>query len=1684
MEKTQNSKVTKLTVVVAICIVAMIGMILGIIFSTKLSLFRTESDVYTLKGDYKLTQEDIDAIGLGGNGLGLTRACCINLNGHTLDLNGYDFSVISSESGKAITFMNGTVKGSGSLTVRGTGCDVAFDNVKLSCDYTVDTVNSKLSLIKTDADTAKFTAKGGTLVLNGSNITGALDLKSNLEAYGSSLESVTATDVVATVKGEVGCVLSAGIKAEIKIYAAVNDVEAEQGSKVTVAKEQGGNEYKGGNIAVLNAKGGKVIVENCSNVDELNVAANSVVDMSGTAKTLNISADSNVTVNKCAIIDKVDVNSDVTLSYAGTAAEFNLNKKNSVDFKATAYIKQLLIPEAAGESVINFNGQAGYISIGANVKFEAMRDSNIALIKAFSDAYFTSDNFKTSSYSIVGEKSSDADESKINEAKSSFVMPIFYINSDCKGDGFIKLSAGGNKTDDNPVVKYLAQIGHEYEYSVVKRSTDKEYGIGRYTCKDCGEFYDKQLPLRKIVLDTPTLFDLFGLNVKDGTYSFGLNDELFVLNDSQFVREAKSAAEEETYTIVIVEKAFINATVVNSRSDFNVKVYGNAELKFAAYSEVTKDQFSKITAIVSAAKAAPEESVIEKLMADEDVPEEDMDMDIKAYMEGSEIYFTFGESKYVLGLYDLLNEYLMMGTDMLGNLISEYTDETIYFEAITVDDLVNSINGLIKSGVLLERYEPALKLLFNVIGNGTIFSSILPDLDIATEKDGVYSVNTDDLFNALTLFGEQSLAEYIDSVFGRGTVSAVLDLVKNVYDLTVGEIYDYTVMLASNLEKDEVDVLEDLDTIISILVDNVNDIVSETDRENILGVLDKFFREDNYIAIETPEGTKVDENEVYYTFDASEKEYVIAEIEEFEANVQYYIDKYTYSFANCVNNYENLTIYQIMYGENDGSQDYIDDKKAAENEIESLVASIEGILYEYLVDEAFGMVAIPLTPYYDIISEMIFGEITWTVNAENKLAQFGFTVDKKPTASSDSEGPAEDLNMFTLTYDVENNKITKISADIEVGPVYILGSDTEDKCYLDIAYSGMFEFEIDINKNLSSEAKLDFSLDNFPTVIDILQYILDKCSALYAELDLPVFNDMSLCLVKGGFEQVDTTAATFDAEEVYFTRNDTDHIYEISEDDEFVAETDYFVIDTAKNMYSILYSMDEYYNEVFINLPKEEKDKMDITVGFGDFDLFIPVEDAYIVEEGKNIGQQIYICWNDDIASKYATVIDAAIIYNNPVISVSGAFTEYDQCGSISGKTIEEFINDNKEKASHSEGIELTVDTDKIEGSFKIIDYGDKPFVTLDASKHEIIFKEYKSSGDVRRLADVKYDADNKEFTVSYEEGTSKYFGGVSITEKDDATVYDITIDADTYNLLRDYIEMVLPLPLPITGENKTVDFQVTAFHENNADAKKFRGIGAKAFFIEENVAGFTVKYTEKDGFLFEVGRFEAKEGYVPVAGENVFNKYEINPIASVEFSEGHAKLYVNYAPVKVTAMYNKGGFTGIDVEVLANSVRFMVDTENDLCDIYIDLPFMPAVGLTVDEKDGVKTLTTSLSGTEYAYTMTKTAENTFSLVNGSEKYVLTFKASYNEKGKMTGLSIKATTDDENKTLLYEGTIDFVKAENRCELSVAFKAIDTQIEGTLYFAYSDKEEDSVVLVGESDLFKDRDDLTVFNYFFN
>ncbi|MCQ2409676.1 MAG: hypothetical protein MJ068_03945 [Clostridia bacterium] len=1684
MKKVQNPQITKFSVIVAVCIVAMIGLILGIIFSTKLSVFRTESDEYILKNDYKLTQEDIDAIGLGNNSLGLTHACCINLNGHSLDLNGYDFSVIAGESGM-ITFKNGTIKGGGTLTVKGNGCDVNFDNVKLSCDYSINTVNSGLFLTKTDADTSRFTAEGGRLVLNGSSISGALNLKSDLEAYGSSLESVSATDVTASVKGEVGCVFSAGLKAQIKIFAAVNDVEAEQGSKVTIAKEQGGNDYKGGNVDVLNAKGGKVIVENCGNVNSLNVKGNSVIDMSGTANELNIESDSNITVNKCAIIDNVNVNSATTLAYAGTASAFNLNKANKVDVKATAYIKQLLVAEAAAESEIAFNGQAAYIALGSeNVKFDAKRDAKITLIKALSDTYFAGDKFTYSIYSLIGEKAAAEDAQKINEAKSSFIMPIFYINSDCKGDGFIKFSAGGNKADTNPSIEYLAQIGHEYEYSVIMRSTDKEHGIGRYTCKDCGEFYDKQLPLRKIVLDTPTLFDLFGLNVKNGTYSFGLNDELFVLNDSQFVREAKSASEEETYTIVIVEKAFIDATVVNSRSDFNVKVYGNAELKFAAYSEVTKDQFSKITAIVSAAKAAPEESVIEKLMADEDVPEEDMDMDIKAYMEGSEIYFTFGESKYVLGLYDLLNEYLMMGTDMLENYISMFTDETIYLEAITVDDLVNSINGLIKSGVLLERYEPALKLLFNVIGNGTIFSSILPDLDIATEKDGVYSVNTDDLFNALTLFGEQSLAEYIDSVFGRGTVSAVLDLVKNVYDLTVGEIYDYTVMLASNLEKDEVDVLEDLDTIISILVDNVNDIVSETDRENILGVLDKFFREDNYIAIETPEGTKVDENEVYYTFDAAEQEYVITEIEEFEANVQYYIDKYTYSFANCVNNYENLTIYQIMYGENDGSQDYIDDKKAAENEIESLVASIEGILYEYLVDEAFGMVAIPLTPYYDIISEMIFGEITWTVNAENKLAQFGFTVDKKPTASSDSEGPAEDLNMFTLAYDAENNKITKISADIEVGPVYIFGSDTEDKCYLDIAYSGMFEFEIDINKNLSSEAKLDFSLDNFPTVIDILQYILDKCSSLNAELNLPFFNDMSLYLVKGGFEQVDTTTAVFSAEEVYFTRNDTDHIYEISEDDEFVAETDYFVIDTAKNMYSILYSMDEYYNEVFINLPKEEKDKMDITVGFGDFDLFIPVEDAYIVEEGKNIGQQIYICWNDDIAAKYATVIDAAIIYNNPVISVSGAFTEYDECGSVSGKTIEEFINDNKEKASHSEGIELTVDTDKIEGSFKIIDYGDKPFITLDASKHEIIFKEYKSSGDVRRLADVKYDADNKEFTISYEEGTSKYFGGVSITEKDDATVYDITIDADTYNLLRDYIRMILPFPLPTTGDNETADFQVTAFHENIADAKKFCGIAAKAFFNEENVAGFALKNTKKDGFTFEVGRFEAKEGYVPAAGENVFNKYEMDPIASVEFSEGHAKLYVNYAPVKVTAMYNKGGFTGIDVEVLADSVRFMVDTENDLCDIYIDLPFMPAVGLTVDEKDGVKTLTTSLSGTEYAYTMTKTAENTFSLVNGSEKYVLTFKASYNEKGNMTGLSIKATTDDENKTLLYEGTIDFVKAENRCELSVAFKAIDTQIEGTLYFAYSDKEGDSVVLVGESDLFKDRDDLTVFNYFFN
>ncbi|MBP5243019.1 MAG: hypothetical protein J6Z36_04945, partial [Clostridia bacterium] len=95
----------------------------------RLSIFEDSDRNYTLMGNYTLSELDIEATD-GADSIILNYICSFDLNGYTLDLNGYIVTISTSKEG-VISFRNGTIT-NGTLNVSIPNGDIEFNGAILS----------------------------------------------------------------------------------------------------------------------------------------------------------------------------------------------------------------------------------------------------------------------------------------------------------------------------------------------------------------------------------------------------------------------------------------------------------------------------------------------------------------------------------------------------------------------------------------------------------------------------------------------------------------------------------------------------------------------------------------------------------------------------------------------------------------------------------------------------------------------------------------------------------------------------------------------------------------------------------------------------------------------------------------------------------------------------------------------------------------------------------------------------------------------------------------------------------------------------------------------------------------------------------------------------------------------------------------------------------------------------------------------------------------------------------------------------------------------------------------------------------------------------------------------------------------------------------------------------------------
>lgn len=428
-------------------------------------IFENESSSYVLEKDYSLSKE-----------VKLTKVCVLDLNGHSLDLAGYTFSIQSNEDKCQVTLKNGVVK-NGKLAISVPNGDIDFDKVTIN-----DDVNYELE------------AASKTIRFSNANLNGKCTVVSNthVEIAGSTVK-----DIVLTGNGSIyaGGGTSLG-NLEISAKATGATVNVDKNAVVTggIIVNAQANVMVSGEVAKLDVQSAAQVVLN-GKVDEVVVANNT----------------SNVTVGQNGLVSKVQVESAATVVVEGFVASVVVGDKAddaTIDVKNTAQVVNVLI---------NAN----------NTTLNVEDTSSIQTVKQVETVTGTTlpDNLD------VTTVTKDEVEEMVKHTHS--YKTTSKVEATCTTDGKEVYTCS---TCNDIVEITKPSLKHDYQYEILKAPTETAEGIGRYTCSKCNDSYEVKLPYEQdMTLHIENLDELLkmifneGLSIQSNKpflLGFGTNDRL------------------------------------------------------------------------------------------------------------------------------------------------------------------------------------------------------------------------------------------------------------------------------------------------------------------------------------------------------------------------------------------------------------------------------------------------------------------------------------------------------------------------------------------------------------------------------------------------------------------------------------------------------------------------------------------------------------------------------------------------------------------------------------------------------------------------------------------------------------------------------------------------------------------------------------------------------------------------------------------------------------------------------------------------------------------------------------------------------------------------------------------------------------------------------------------------------
>jgi len=890
----------------------------------KVSIFADKSaSTYSLLGDYEITQEDIDVLGQENGELLIDHACVLNLAGKQLDLGGRVLVIRAQSPLDKIIVKDGDIV-NGSIRIEAGQADVELNNVVFDSNVAcaIEAEESEVTIANMAFDPSDINALGGTLKLSNAEITGVLDLTSDLVAD----EKTTITELnIAKLAGipdeeqpvfsisfdntDVG---SISIKADTELNGKVNTkAKVLESAKLKINKKAEITE-----VAVESADAGLEQL-NTATIGNLTISASSQdVVLGGAVDKFDLDGTAKVTVRECSIIGEMAVNAAAEVTFNGTVSNIEIKDAAEVVFGTESYVQDLVIEEDAN---ITLDGKVAVIEVNSSTaQLDVKRDGDIGVIvKTIENENIKINiNAKVNEQIELDDQSSqdeiDAAKERANEYKDKFVMPVEYIEPECQteqteGKGKITYKEGGNIDNGKQTQEEEIEAkDHVYKFRIVKEATTTEEGIGEYYCEDCGDSYQIEIPMRREIVDINNISELIGLFLPDKELNYELpaNSE-YVLSFDQvnelidtitgiLGNEKLLGAIEpfglSGYALDLIDKL---EDLLQQSGEFNVGLIREMGIHLTIkdnklYGKLTVDlaYFAGIQGELEGGKlVAP---ALSKLTNDK-----------ASYHFYLDVAYT-NDTLYIKYDNNDANCFVKKDIIEIQDYINGYIDEA--GSPINLDDLFGLYNTVNRIDAFVSNYQYSISLFLDTLTER--LEKIVEPYDVSAvdvlAEDGrtVYTLNLDKLYDTLNEIGNTTLLDVFNEELGAGVLSSILDIAAELPTMTIDEVVNGIMTIAQEYGVDKNILFDDVNFVIETFIDKIDfDMFGSGMDEKVTEAANKYFGRREGDDISTPKYdirrglNEYGDTEVYELIFGFEPEY------NYEANKELYETEDEYAAA-------------------------------------------------------------------------------------------------------------------------------------------------------------------------------------------------------------------------------------------------------------------------------------------------------------------------------------------------------------------------------------------------------------------------------------------------------------------------------------------------------------------------------------------------------------------------------------------------------------------------------------------------------------------------------------------------------------------------------------------------------------------------------------------------------------------